>query len=63
MLVLSRKNGECIVIDGGIKVQVIGVGGNRVRLGIDAPKELLILRNELYKIPETGRTFAAVKEK
>jgi len=47
MLVLSRKNGECIVIDGGITVRVIEVDGNRVRLGIEAPKEISIRRSEL----------------
>jgi carbon storage regulator len=47
MLILSRKSSECIVIDGGITVQVIEIQGNRVRLGIEAPKEISILRSEL----------------
>ena len=49
MLVLSRKHGESIVIDGAIKVQVIEVKGNVVRLGIDAPKEIPVHRSELYE--------------
>jgi carbon storage regulator len=47
MLVLSRKTGESIVIDGAIKVQVLEVKGNAVRLGIDAPKEIPVYRSEL----------------
>ena len=58
MLVLSRKNGECLVIDGGITVQVIEVKGNRVRLGIEAPKEISILRSELHpRIQKNERTL------
>ena len=47
MLILSRKTGESIDIDGQIKVRVVGVKGNRVQLGIDAPKDVQILRSEL----------------
>jgi carbon storage regulator len=52
MLVLSRKYGESIVIDGGITVTVFKVKGNAVQIGIDAPKEVSIRRSELCK---TGR--------
>jgi carbon storage regulator len=47
MLVLSRRNGESIVIGGGITVKVLRVKGNVVQLGIDAPKEVAIQRSEL----------------
>jgi carbon storage regulator CsrA len=47
MLVLSRKRGEKIVIEGGITVTVIEVKGNQIRLGIDAPDDIRILRGEL----------------
>jgi carbon storage regulator len=47
MLVLTRKLGETVVIDGGIKVTVLEVAGNRVRLGIAAPDGVRILRGEL----------------
>ena len=49
MLVLSRKNTESIVIDGGITVTVLAVKGNVVRLGIDAPQEIPVHRRELYQ--------------
>jgi uncharacterized protein len=64
MLVLSRKNGESIIIDGAVRVHVIEVKGKAVRLGIDAPKEIPVHRSELYeRIQENDRTFAATKEK
>jgi len=50
MLVLSRKPNEEILIDGHITVTVLGVEGKRVRLGIEAPKEVCILRKELKTI-------------
>jgi len=46
MLVLSRKLGEIITIDGTIKVEVLGVSGNRVRLGFAAPDDCRIFRAE-----------------
>ena len=47
MLVLSRKPGERIVIDDRITVTVLKVRGNQIRLGIEAPKEIPIKREEL----------------
>lgn len=47
MLVLSRKPGESVVIDGNITVTVAEVNGNRVRLAFDAPGDVRILRSEL----------------
>ncbi|MAT15036.1 MAG: carbon storage regulator [Planctomyces sp.] len=47
MLVLSRKCGEEIVIDGNIRVQVIQSSGGRVRLGITAPGDVSIKRSEI----------------
>ena len=47
MLVLTRKAGERIVIDDSIVVEVLEVQGNRIRLGIQAPQGVTILRQEL----------------
>ncbi len=47
MLVLSRKPGESIHIDSDIRVVVISVSHGRVKLGIDAPNHIRILRSEL----------------
>jgi carbon storage regulator len=47
MLVLSRKVGETLVIDGNITVKVVRIQGNRITLGIEAPSEVKVLRGEL----------------
>ena len=47
MLVLSRKVGERIVIGGDITVTVVRIVGNNVRIGIEAPGEMPIIRHEL----------------
>lgn len=47
MLILTRRYGEAVNIGDDIKITVLGVKGNQVRLGFDAPKEVLILRDEL----------------
>lgn len=48
MLVLKRKVGETIKIGDDIELQVLSVEGESVRLGIEAPKDVQILRKELY---------------
>jgi carbon storage regulator len=47
MLVLSRQKNQAIVIDGHIKVTVVEIKGDRIRLGIEAPKDKAIWREEL----------------
>jgi carbon storage regulator len=47
MLVLSRKVGDKLVIDGNITVEVVKISGNRISLGIVAPSNVKILRGEL----------------
>ncbi len=47
MLVLSRKVGEKVVIDGNITVEVVRIQGNRITLGLVAPADVKILRGEL----------------
>lgn len=49
MLVLSRKLGEVIVIDGGIEVTVVDIDRGKVRLGLVAPKHINIYRKELLR--------------
>lgn len=54
MLVLVRRIEESIVIGGNIVVKVLGVQGNRVKLGIDAPEDTQILRDELIERDRRG---------
>jgi carbon storage regulator len=48
MLILSRKSGESIVIDGRITVKVMRLEGDVVKLGIDAPLDIPVHRQEVY---------------
>ncbi len=59
MLVLTRKTGEGISIGDGIKIRVVEIKGGQVRLGIDAPTEFRILREEIQvKVQSENRTAA-----
>lgn len=49
MLVLTRKVGESINIGNSIKITVVSIDGSQVRLGIDAPKDVIVHREEVYK--------------
>ncbi len=49
MLVLERKTGESIIIGDNIKLKIFKVQGNSVRIGIEAPREVLIYREEIYE--------------
>ena len=52
MLVLSRKVGEEIVIDQSIRLRVLGINGNQIRLGFIAPRDISIQRQELLEIEQ-----------
>lgn len=63
MLVLTRKLNERIVVGDNIRITVVGIRGNHVRLGIEAPPEVTILRDELKRnaVPVTGVVDAAAE--
>jgi carbon storage regulator len=56
MLVLSRKAGEKLVINGNIIVEVLRVQGNRITLGVAAPADVKILRGELNQPKAKAKT-------
>lgn len=58
MLILSRKTGERLVINGNITVVISRVAGNRVTIGVEAPDEVRIVRGELAP-KEDGKEEAA----
>jgi carbon storage regulator len=47
MLVLTRKDGEAVLIDGVIRVKVLGIQGGRVKLGFSAPPDIAVQREEI----------------
>jgi carbon storage regulator len=55
MLVLSRKKNESIVINNDITVTVVEIRGDKVRLGIVAPKEVPVHRQEVYEAIKNGK--------
>jgi carbon storage regulator len=55
MLILTRRVGEAVIIDGDIKVVVMGVKGNQVRVGVSAPTEVEVHREEVFKRIEQER--------
>jgi carbon storage regulator len=59
MLVLTRKLGESIAIDDHIKIVVVQIKGKQVRLGIKAPKETKIHREEVYQSIQEQNTEAS----
>jgi carbon storage regulator len=61
MLVLTRKPGQSIMIGDGVEVQVLSVAGEKVRLGITAPRDVSIFRNEVYDRIE-GESSARERE-
>jgi carbon storage regulator len=64
MLVLTRKLGESIAIDDHIKIMVVQIKGKQVRLGIQAPKETKIHRQEVYEaIQDSNKEAAATSPK
>ncbi|MBY0230007.1 MAG: carbon storage regulator CsrA [Gemmataceae bacterium] len=62
MLVLTRKAGEKIIIADNVTVEVLEIQGNRVRIGIQAPQGVTILRQELLAAKQAVEAHKAVPE-
>lgn len=63
MLILSRRPGESLTIGDDIVITVVSVNGNQVRLGINAPRAVRVLRDEIYKaIQEENQAAAKAHE-
>ena len=59
MLILTRRLQEAIMINDNISIRVLGIQGNQVRLGIDAPRDIQVHREEIYHmIKNEGKSGA-----
>lgn len=58
MLILSRKAGESLILDGGIEIKITEIYGDKVRVGIAAPSNIKVYRKELYATIQENKTAA-----
>ena len=62
MLILTRRVGESLMIGDDVTITVLGVKGNQVRIGVDAPKEVAVHREEILNRIEKAAAEAAYED-
>ncbi len=62
MLILTRRAGETVMIGSDVTITVLGVKGNQVRIGINAPKEIAVHREEIYERIQKEKNAASAAE-
>lgn len=63
MLIISRKKNESIMIQGGIEIFILDVQGDKVRVGIDAPNNIKIMRKELVETEAFNKEAMMIPDK
>jgi carbon storage regulator len=62
MLILTRRVGETVMIGNEVTVTVLGVKGNQVRIGVNAPKDVAVHREEIYERIKRGEDPGAASD-
>ena len=62
MLILTRRVGETLMIGDEVTVTVLGVKGNQIRIGVNAPKSVAVHREEIYERIKTEKTSEKAEE-
>ncbi|HBM84079.1 MAG TPA: carbon storage regulator [Halieaceae bacterium] len=62
MLILTRRVGESLMVGDDITITVLGVKGNQVRIGVNAPKDVAVHREEIYNRIQEGDVEAAPED-
>lgn len=63
MLVLTRRLGKTLLIGNDISITMLGINANQIRIGVDAPLDISVHREEVYNRIQAEKTYQALKKK